>query len=63
MQNIHRKNSTKKRRLKKSIREMIVTFTVSLIGGAILAAMFFGAAIQEQDKLAMMAVAEVQTRE
>lgn len=59
MQNIHRKNSTKKRRLKKSIREMIVTITVSLIGGAILAAMFFGAAIQEQDKLATMAVAEV----
>ena len=59
MQNIHRKNSTKKRRLKKSILEMILTLTVSLIGGAILAAMLFGAAIQEQDKLAVMAVAEV----
>lgn len=60
MQNIHRKNNTKKRRLKKSIREMIVALTVSLIGGAILAAMFFGAAIQEQGKLAVMAAAEVQ---
>ena len=59
MQNIHRKNSTKKRRLKKSIRSAILTLTVSLIGGAILAAMFFGAAIQEQDKLATMEVAEV----
>lgn len=57
---LHRKNhNTKRRRLKKSIREMIVTVAVSLIGGAILAAMFFGAAIQEQDKLATMAVAEV----
>ena len=57
---LHRKNhNTKRRRLKKSIRETIVTLTVSLIGGAILAAMFFGAAIQEQDKLATMAVAEV----
>ena len=61
---LHRNNhNTKRRRLKKSIREMIVTVAVSLIGGAILAAMFFGAAIQEQDKLAMMAVAEVQAWE
>ena len=57
---LHRKNhNTKRRRLKKNIREAILTLVASLVGGAILAAMFFGAAIQEQDKLAMMAVAEV----
>lgn len=53
---------TKKKRirLKKSIREGVVVTLVGLIGAVVLVAMFFGAAIQEQDKLAVMAAAEVE---
>ena len=61
---IIRKNSnTKKRRrlrLRRSIRQFIISTFIITIGAIALAAMFFGAAIQEQDKLAVMAVAEVQ---
>ena len=59
---IIRKNSNtkKRRRLRRTIRQFIISAFIITIGAIALAAMFFGAAIQEQDKLAVMAVAEVQ---
>ena len=53
-------NTKKRRRLRRSIRQFIISTFIITIGAIALAAMFFGAAIQEQDKLAVMAVAEVQ---
>lgn len=59
---IIRKNSNtkKRRRLRRTIRQFIISAFIITIGAIALAAMFFGAAIQEQDKLAVMAMAEVQ---
>ena len=53
-------NTKKRRRLRRSIRQFIISAFIITIGAIALAAMFFGAAIQEQDKLAVMAMAEVQ---
>ena len=50
----------KRKRLKKSIREAIKLTLICVIGSIALAALFFSASFQEQDRLTIMAVEEVQ---
>ena len=58
--NISKDSTTKRkrRRLKKQIREAIITLIVGTIGAIVLNALIIGAAIQETDKLETMAVQE-----
>lgn len=49
----------KRKRLKKSIREALKTALICVIGSVLIAALFFGASFQTQDRLTIMA-AEVQ---
>lgn len=49
-----------RRRLRKNIRETIQICLIGAVGSIALAALFFGASIQEQDKLTVMAAAEVE---
>jgi len=49
----------KRRRLKKSIREALKTALICVVGSVLIAALFFGAAFQAQDRVAIMAVEEV----
>ena len=49
----------KRKRLKKSIREALKTALICVIGSVVIAALFFGAAFQESEKLAVMYAAEV----
>ena len=55
----HSNTRRRKRRLRKNIREAIQVVLIGLIGAVALAALFFGASFQEQEKLAVMASAEV----
>lgn len=41
------------------LRELLVTLLIGAIGAALMIGMFFGAAFQEQDKLAEMAITEI----
>ena len=54
------KRVTQKRRLKKSIREVLQVILVGTIGAVMLIAMFIGAVIQESEKLCPVTAAEVQ---
>lgn len=54
------KRVTQKRRLKKSIREVLQVILVGTIGAVMLIAMFIGAVIQESEKLCPVMAAEVQ---
>ena len=59
--NFHRNHTTKKRRrLRKEIREAIKIILVTVIGSVLIAGMVFGAAVQESEKLAIMASSEVE---
>ncbi len=53
MKSYHRK------RLKKSIREAILTVLIGTIGGIAIVGMIFGAAIQHQDRSVALATMEV----
>ena len=54
------KRITQKRRLKKSIREVLQVILVGTIGAVMLIAMFIGAVLQESEKLCPVMAAEVQ---
>ena len=52
-------STRRRRRLRKNIREAIQICLIGAIGSVALAALFFGAVVQEASKLETMAVAEV----
>lgn len=54
------KRITQKRRLKKSIREVLQVILVGTIGAIALVGLFIGAVIQESEKLCPVTAAEVQ---
>ena len=56
---VHSNTNRRKRRLRKNIREAIQICLIGVIGSVALAALFFGASIQEQDRLTVMAACEV----
>ena len=56
---VHSNTRRRKRRLRKNIREAIQICLIGVIGSVALAALFFGAVVQEASKLETMAVAEV----
>ena len=49
----------KRKRLKKSIREALKTVLICVVGSVLIAALFFGAAFQAQERMAIMASSEV----
>lgn len=55
----HSTTRRRKRRLRKNIREAIQICLVTLIGSVAIAALFFGAVVQESCKLEAMTSAEV----
>ena len=55
----HSNTRRRKRRLRKNIREAIQICLIGAIGSIALAALFFGAVVQEASKLEIMGVAEV----
>lgn len=58
--NFQKHHTTKKRRrLRREIREAIRIILVTVIGSVLIAGMVFGAAVQESEKLAIMASSEV----
>lgn len=48
-----------KRRLKRSVREAFLTTLIAAIGAIAMTGMFFGAAIQHQDRVVALAAMEV----
>ena len=56
---VHSNTRRRKRRLRKNIREAIQICLIGTVGSIALAALFFGAVVQEASKLETLAVAEV----
>ena len=53
---VHSNTRRRKRRLRKNIREAIQICLIGAVGSIALAALFFGAVVQEQTKLEIMCV-------
>lgn len=56
---VHSNTARKRRKIRKAIKETILVSVIAMIGAVTMIAILFGAAFQEQDKLAEMAAAEV----
>lgn len=52
-------STRRRRKLRKEIKEAIRISVITLIGSVAIAALFFGAVVQESEKLAVMYAAEV----